>query len=53
MPLKNIPLGTLVHNVELKPGKGAQMARTAGSAVQLVAKDGDYAWSRCPRARSA
>src|ERR671931_708516 len=39
LPLKNIPLGTLLHNVELKPGKGGQIARSAGSAVQLVAKE--------------
>src|SRR6266852_3382076 len=38
LPLENIPTGTLVHNVELKPGKGGQMARSAGSGVQLVAK---------------
>src|SRR5213595_4041726 len=43
LPLENIPTGTLVHNVELKPGKGGQMARSAGSGVQLVAKDGGYA----------
>jgi large subunit ribosomal protein L2 len=40
MPLRNIPLGTTVHCVELKPGKGAQLARSAGSSVQLVAKEG-------------
>ena len=39
LPLANIPTGTLIHNVELKPGRGGQMARSAGSAVQLVAKD--------------
>src|ERR1041385_4284667 len=39
LPLQNIPTGTLVHNVELKPGKGGQLARSAGSGVQLVAKD--------------
>ena len=43
LPLKNIPLGTLIHNVELRPGKGGQIARSAGSAVQLVAKEGEYA----------
>ena len=43
LPLKNIPAGTTVHNIELRPGKGAQMARSAGSQVQLVAKEGDYA----------
>jgi large subunit ribosomal protein L2 len=41
LPLKNIPLGTMLHNVELKPGKGGQIARSAGSSVQLVAKEGD------------
>jgi len=39
LPLENIPTGTLVHNVELKPGQGAKMARSAGAGVQLVAKD--------------
>ena len=39
LPLANIPTGTLVHNVELKPGRGGQMARSAGSGIQLVAKD--------------
>jgi len=43
MPLKNIPIGTIVHNVEIKPGKGAQMARAAGAYVQLVGKDSGYA----------
>ncbi|MDH5752194.1 MAG: 50S ribosomal protein L2, partial [Deltaproteobacteria bacterium] len=43
LPLKNIPLGTEVHCVELKPQKGAQIARSAGTSVQLAAKDGDYA----------
>jgi large subunit ribosomal protein L2 len=42
MPLKEVPLGTAVHNVELKPGKGGQMARSAGTSVQVVAKEGDY-----------
>ena len=40
LPLKNIPVGTQIHNVELKPGKGGQMARSAGASVQLVAKEG-------------
>ena len=40
--LKNIPEGTLIHNVEMRPGKGAQIARSAGSGVQLMAKEGDY-----------
>ena len=48
LPLKNIPLGTLLHNVELKPGKGGQIARSAGSSVQVVAKDGDYASVKMP-----
>ena len=48
LPLRNIPLGTVVHNVELRPGKGGQMARSAGAAVQLVAKEGEYATLRMP-----
>src|SRR5829696_3510582 len=48
LPLANIPTGTLVHNVELQPGKGGQMARSAGSGVQLVAKDGAFAVLRLP-----
>ena len=48
LPLKNIPLGTQVHNVELRPGKGGQIARSAGSSVQLVAKEGAYASMRMP-----
>ena len=48
LPLRLIPVGTLVHNVEVKPGKGAQMARSAGSFAQLVAKEGDYATVRLP-----
>jgi large subunit ribosomal protein L2 len=48
LPLANIPTGTLVHNVELKPGQGGRMARSAGSSVQLVAKDGDYGVLRLP-----
>jgi large subunit ribosomal protein L2 len=43
MPLKNIPIGTIIHNVEMKPGKGAQIARSAGAYVQLVGKDSGYA----------
>lgn len=42
MPLRNIPVGTQVHNVEMKPGKGGQLARSAGAAVQLVAREGQY-----------
>ena len=48
LPLKNIPVGTQIHNVELKPGKGGQMARSAGASVQLVAKEGGYATVRMP-----
>src|ERR1043166_8016119 len=48
LPLENIPTGTLVHAVELKPGQGAKMARSAGSGVQLVAKDGPHAVLRLP-----
>ena len=48
LPLKNIPAGTVVHNVELKPGKGAQMVRSAGGSAQLVAKEGDYALIKLP-----
>jgi large subunit ribosomal protein L2 len=48
LPLKNIPLGTLIHNVELRPGKGGQIARSAGSAVQLVAREGEYASVKMP-----
>ncbi len=46
MPLKNIPVGTIVHNVELKPGKGGQLARAAGTYVQLVGRDQGYAQLR-------
>ena len=46
MPMRNIPVGTLVHNVEMKPGKGGQIARSAGSSVQLVARTGDTATLR-------
>ncbi|NLF50678.1 MAG: 50S ribosomal protein L2 [Leptolinea sp.] len=48
LPISSIPVGTLVHNVELKPGKGGQLARSAGSAAQLLAKEGDYAQVRLP-----
>ena len=46
MPLRNIPLGTLVHNIEMKPAKGGQIARSAGSGVQLVAREGEHATLR-------
>ena len=42
MPLRNMPVGTIIHNVEMKPGKGGQMARSAGAYAQLVGRDGDY-----------
>lgn len=48
LPLANIPLGTLVHNIELKIGKGGQMVRSAGVAAQLMAKEGNYALLRMP-----
>ena len=52
LPLRNIPAGTTVHNVELRPGKGAQMVRSAGSSAQLVAKEGDYALLKLPSGES-
>ena len=48
LPLQNIPVGTVIHNVELKPGRGAQMIRSAGSWGQLMAKEGRYAQVRLP-----
>ncbi len=48
LPLVNIPVGTFVHNVELYPGKGAQLARSAGNMAQLMAKEGAYALLRLP-----
>ena len=48
LPLANIPLGTLVHNIEMKIGKGGQMVRSAGAAAQLMAKEGNYALLRMP-----
>jgi large subunit ribosomal protein L2 len=48
LPLAEIPLGTTVHNVELRPGKGGQMARSAGAGVQVVAKEGDHVTLRMP-----
>ena len=48
LPMRYIPVGTTVHNVELKPGGGGKMARSAGTSVQLVAKEGDYATLRLP-----
>lgn len=48
LKLINIPVGTLIHNIELKPGKGGQLVRAAGNAAQLMAKEGDYAQVRLP-----
>ena len=48
LPLRYMPVGTVVHNVELRPGQGGKIGRSAGMAVQLVAKDGDYATLRLP-----
>lgn len=48
LPIRNIPVGTLVHNVELQPGRGAQMCRSAGAQAQLLAKEGDRATLKLP-----
>ncbi|HEV2495758.1 MAG TPA: 50S ribosomal protein L2 [Terriglobia bacterium] len=48
LPLKNIPTGTLVHNIEMRPGKGGQLVRSAGGAAQLLSKEGEYAQVRLP-----
>ncbi|MDV3429246.1 MAG: 50S ribosomal protein L2 [Bacillota bacterium] len=48
MPIKNIPVGTIIHNIELQAGKGAQMVRSAGASAQLMAKEGNYATLRLP-----
>ena len=48
MPLRHMPLGTMIHNIELKIGKGGQLVRSAGTAAQLMAKDGNYAQVRLP-----
>ena len=48
LPLKNIPVGTVIHAIELKPGGGAKLGRSAGASIRLVAKDGDYAQLRLP-----
>ena len=48
LPIKNIPVGTMIHNIELKIGKGGQLVRSAGTSAQLMAKDGDYALLRMP-----
>ena len=52
MELKNIPVGTMIHCIELKPGKGAQLVRSAGNAAQLMAKEGKYAQVRLPSGES-
>ena len=61
LPLRSIPVGTVIHNVEMKPGKGGQMVRSAGTGAQLMAREGEYAlvgertrrrfWRPPPRAR--
>jgi large subunit ribosomal protein L2 len=48
LPIKNLPLGSMLHNVELKPGKGGQMGRSAGTSIQLIAKEGQYATLKMP-----
>ena len=48
LPIANIPVGTMVHNIELKDGRGGQLVRAAGAAAQLLAKEGDYAQIRMP-----
>jgi len=48
LPISRIPTGTMIHNIELKPGRGGQMVRSAGTAAQLLAKEGDYAQVRLP-----
>ncbi|MCI0416685.1 50S ribosomal protein L2 [bacterium] len=48
LPLKNIPIGTMIHNIEMRPGKGGQMVRSAGSVAQLMAKEGTYAQVKMP-----
>ena len=48
LPLRNIPIGASVHNIEMKPGKGGQLVRSAGNSAQLMAKEGKYATLRLP-----
>ena len=48
LPLKSIPTGTMIHNIEMQPGKGGQLVRSAGAAAQLMAKEGEYALIRMP-----
>jgi Ribosomal protein L2 len=49
--LSEIPFGTIIHNIELRPGQGAKMARSAGSYAQLMSRDGKYAILVCPQAK--
>lgn len=53
MPLRSMPVGTIIHNIEMKPGKGAQLARSAGAYAQLVGRDQGYARSVSARASCA
>ncbi|MCS7260324.1 MAG: 50S ribosomal protein L2 [Anaerolineae bacterium] len=48
LPIQRIPLGTLIHNIELQPGRGGQLVRSAGTSAQIIAKEGDYAQVRLP-----
>jgi large subunit ribosomal protein L2 len=48
LPIANIPLGTVIHNIELRPGEGGKLVRSAGSSAQLMAKEGEYAQVRMP-----
>jgi ribosomal protein L2 len=52
LPIENIPVGTLIHNIELNPGQGGKLVRTAGGEAQLMAKDGNYAHIRLPSRRN-
>ena len=48
LPIKNIPVGTVIHNIELRPGQGGKLVRSAGVSAQLMAKEGEYAQVRMP-----
>jgi len=48
LPIKNIPVGTVIHNIELRPGQGGKLVRSAGTTAQLMAKEGEYAQVRMP-----